>query len=426
VSLSKTTAPGDPHDSNLPRRDWILLPAISLATVVLLALFTEAIARWIFPVSESGLDQCFVFNDLSGLEPARPNSVCRERAAESRAVAEYRFNSNSDRAGTELGPKPPETYRVVMIGSSFAFGLFVPREETFAALLPGEITRRTGRRTEVYNESTGGKFRGGPFPLVKSPEHFDHVLAPSPDLILWIITPNDIANAALDKPATELPPAEAVHAAQTREGAAAGTQHPSSRLANAWGVWMDAASHAEWRFRSRWEQARTSVLLKHFLIASQSQAQYVHSYLKNPENAEFLMTEPSAIWTRELENFESIAAEFARRAAAAHVPFAAAMIPNRAQAAMISKGDWPKGYDPYHLDREMCATITNHGGVYLKILSKFREIPEAERYYFPVDGHPDAEAHAIIAGLLAQELTGGAAPLMGVAPQTQTDLAKGR
>jgi hypothetical protein len=191
-------------------------------------------------------------------------------------------------------------------------------------------------------------------------------------------------------------------------------------------VWMDAASHVEMRFRSRWEQTRTSILLKHFLIASQSQAQYVNAYLKNPEDAEFLMTEPSAIWKRELENFESIAAEFARRAAAAHVPFAAVMIPNRAQAAMISKGDWPKGYDPYQLDREMRATITSQGGVYLEILPEFWEIPQAEQHYLPVDGHPDGEAHAIIARLLAQELTGGATPLLGAAPQAQTDLAKER
>jgi hypothetical protein len=403
----------------MPRRDWILLPALFLATVILLVLSAESIARWIFPVSHFGLDQCFVpyVNDPSGLEPARPDSVCWERTAESMTVAQYRFNALGDRAGTELGPKPPETYRIVMIGSSFAFGLFVPREETFAALLSGEITRRSGRRTELYNESTGGMFRGGPFPLAQSPEHFDHVLAASPDLILWIITPRDIAN--VDKSATEKPSAAAVHAAsQAREGAAAETPHPSSHLANASRVWMDAVSHVETRFRSRWEQTRTSVLLKHFLIANQSQSQYVDAYLKNPEDAEFLLTEPSATWKRKLNNFEGIAAEFARLAAAAAVPFAAAMIPNRGQAAMISKGNWPKGYDPYQLDRDLRATITSHGGVYLEILPEFREIPGAEQYYFPVDGHLDAEGHAMIAGLLAQELTGSEAPLLAAALKT--------
>jgi hypothetical protein len=308
-----------------------------------------------------------------------------------------------------------------MIGSSFAFGLFVPREETFAALLPGEITRRTGRKTELYNEATGGRFRGGPFPVAQSPEHFDHVLAACPDLILWIITPNDIPNAASDRSAAEKP-----FAAQAGEGATDERPRPSSRLASAWRVWMDAESHVEMRLRNRWEQTRTSLLLKHFLIASQSQSQYVDAYLKNPEDAEFLKTESSATWKRQLDNFESIAAEFARRAAAAHVRFASVMIPNRAQAAMISKGDWPKGTDPYQLDDEMRATIASHGGVYLEILPAFREIPGAEHYYFPVDGHPDAEAHAIIARLLAQELTGGAAPLPGTVPLTPIDMGAER
>ncbi len=160
-----------------------------------MAISAELLSRWFYPVTQVGFQNCFAANDPTGDAPVKPNSVCWEQTAESILKAEYRFNSRGHRAGTELNPKPPGTYRIVLIGSSITQGLFVPREKTFAALLPEELSTETGRKVEVYNEATGGKFRGGPYPTQNSAQHFDQVLAAQPDLILWVITPTDIMNA---------------------------------------------------------------------------------------------------------------------------------------------------------------------------------------------------------------------------------------
>ena len=287
------------------RRDWVLLPALGLLTICLMAVSAELLSRRFYPVTQVGFQNCFATNDPTGDAAVKPNSVCWEQTAESTLKAEYRFNSRGHRAGTELNPKPPGIYRIVLIGSSITQGLFVPRDKTFAALLPEELSIETGRKVEVYNEATGGKFRGGSYPTQNSAQHFDQVLAAQPDLILWVITPTDIMNAGTkenaDSPVT----------GSLREDprSATGSAKPRS-------IWNEiTASIATGTFgerlKSRWEDTRTSIVLKHLLIASESQDEYIKSYLRNGDNANFLKTEPDSKWQTQLQYFDTELAEIA-------------------------------------------------------------------------------------------------------------------
>lgn len=392
------------QESNLPVRDWILLAVVSLFTISVLAISAELLARWLFPDYAVGLNDCFATDDLSGDAPVRANSVCRERIAESKFVAEYTFNSHGHRAGMEMQAKQPGTYRIVMIGSSFAMGLFVPRDMTFAALLPAELSRDTGRKIELYNEATGGEFRGGSFPVRSSVGDFKEVLSAAPDLILWVVTPNDFKNASHD--VTDPEP----HA---RFQAGSLTDKRGTSLPTLWD-----------KLRYRWEASRTALVLKHLLIATESEDQYVTSYLKNEDDAGFLKVEPTEQWQRLLKNFQFVAAEFESQARAADIPLVAVLVPNRAQAAMLSMSDWPAGFDPYKLDDELRAIIVSNGGTYIDILPDFRTVPNPEQNYFPVDGHPDADGHALIARLIAKELTSGAVPALKVRGQPQQVASK--
>jgi hypothetical protein len=175
----------------LPMRDWILLPLLSLLTICLTAGCTEFIARRAFAVSKTSIAAgCMMGDSLTGRRII-PNSVCWEKTGESR-LTEYRFNNCGHRTGMECGPKPPGTYRIVMVGSSIAMGAWVPREKTFAALLPMELSRRTGRKIELYNESIAAETPNA------NALRFDDVLAVEPDLILWVITPWDVQNRRLE------------------------------------------------------------------------------------------------------------------------------------------------------------------------------------------------------------------------------------
>lgn len=406
-------------EARLQTRDWILLPAIGLLTICLLAVSTEAIARKLFPVSQTDFENCFATGDPSGTAPAKPNSVCFERMGESKFPVRYKFNSRGDREDGDLEPKARGKYRIVMIGSSFAMGLFIPREMTFAALLPQELSQQTGRNIELYNESTGGKFRGGPFPIKDSVLRFQNVLPAGPDMILWIITPMDIENSELEPLAVE-PQAQGVEAPEEMESSA-GTRSFWSRLGNsvvlgtAWG-----------KLRYRWDQSRTSAVLEHYLIATESPNQYVQSYLQNGSDADFLKTEPGAEWQDLLENFEGQAEGFEKLAHEAKIPFVAVLIPNRAQAAMIATNSWPPGYDPYKLDDELRALIEDHGGTFVDVLPDFRNEPDPWKNYFPVDGHLNAKGHTMVSQMLAKELAAGDVPSLRTAAPTQSMPAQGK
>lgn len=82
----------------------------------------------------------------------------------------------------------------------------------------------------------------------------------------------------------------------------------------------------------------------------------------------------------------------------------AIVVPNRAQAAMISRRAWPDGYDPFRLAAEIRAIVERNGGTFVDILPDFRDTSNPERFYYPIDGHPDKRGHDLIAKFVAKEL----------------------
>jgi hypothetical protein len=302
----------------------------------------------------------------------------------------------------ECGPKPPGTYRIVMVGSSLAMGYMVPEEQTMTRYLPSDLTSEAGRKVELYNES-----------FAWSPPHtivlrFNRVVAAQPDLILWLITPRDLWYPAATFNAEFGPP---VVSTDARHSSLRGGSLANKSLSEA--------------LLERWNRTRIWLMLNHCLYLSQHQ--YVRSYLAQSDSeAGFLNSRPSALWQDRLKQFDGVAADIERHAQAAGVPLVAVLVPNRAQAAMISMGEWPSQYDPYKVGNEIGTIITAHGGTYVDILPDFRTVPNPEKYYFPVDTHPTAQGHALISRLLARELTSGAVPALQAVKQSQISMERPR
>jgi hypothetical protein len=381
------SAPGTAKKVSLPQRDWVLLPLISVLTIVFLMGFTELTARRMFASSKTSYMSCMVLDDPKSGTRGIPNSVCWEKAPESDLI-EYRFNSCGHRAGAECGPKPAGTYRIVLMGSSVALGQHVRREKTFAALLPGELTKRTGQTVELYNEGMGFGFTH------RAALHFDEVLAAHPDLVLWVLTPPDILRG------TEI--------------AARGNPDPGAGLSFPKKIWRRLQASLESKsigeaLAEVFSYSKTAYMLQHFLYQSQSTT--ISAFLQAPDaEAGYVKVEQSAAWRSALEQFDEDAGNIERQARSARVPFAAAMIPERAQAAMISKNEWPAGFDPYKLNDDLRSVIVSDGGIYIDILADFRTLPNPEGLYFAMDGHPNAKGSAAIASMLTTGLTEGAIP----------------
>jgi hypothetical protein len=402
---SRSTSHDTSTEAKLPRRDWILLPLISLLTMMLMVVSTESLSRRMFSVSKTSIaNGCVVRNDPAIGIQGVPNTVCWEKSPEGQ-LAEFRFNGCGHRAGMECGPKSPGTYRIVLTGGSVPLGASVPMEQTFAGLLPAEISKRTGRNVEIYNESMFMQSPG----LVAL--HFNAVLAAQPDLVLWTVIPFDIQGSALSPGFQPMPG----FLGKTRGRVKAALAADSIQT---------ATQDILYTVHDLLDTTSSGLLLEHFLYESQSL--YVKAYLKNVDNdSGFLKSHQSARWQTCLQYFAKYAADIEARAKAAGVPLVVVLVPNRAQAAMISMGEWPAGRDPYKLSDELRSIVVSDGATYADILPDYRGIPNPEQGFFPKDGHPNAEGHSTIARLIANELTSGAVPALRVTPGSQDMLKKG-
>ena len=397
------TPPNAAHGSDLTsapvaRRDWLLLPVIGLATIVVLAVAMELIARRLLSTTTTSFDDCLVVSEPATGIRGIPNSVCTEKIMESPLV-EYRLDGAGFRSAPISKPKPQGVYRIVLIGSSLAIGERVQMDQTLAALLPAELARRSGRTVELYNEGMAYGFPRNAALRV------DAALAADPDLILWLLTPTDIEKIRFEYTTTSYNKPSA----------------PEGRVAA-----LKNAVLA--RIRKGGGTIVIGNALRHWLYGLQSQNQYVHSYLLNKSEdseAGFLRAALSAEWKARVKELGTYTAEISSKARAAGVPLIATLTPNRAQAAMISLGAWPAGFDPYRFGNELRSEVTRNGGVFVDILPGFRSLPSPERFFLPLDGHPDASGHAALADLLANAL-GDAVPQVRAASGPSRDSVRGK
>jgi hypothetical protein len=379
----------------LPKSDWILLPALSLLTMALMIGACELTARILFAESKTTTLQCLVVNDASTGVRAIPNTACSQKIPESELVT-YTINSCGHRAGMECLPKAADTYRIVMVGSSFNYGMWMRREQSFAALLPEELARRTGRKIELYNEAMQWGYP-------RSVDlRFKEVLAAKPDMILWPLTPVDIASVDLTLPWTGPPPfdpKDPTAGIWNRLRIALTSKSPTEFVADAWK-----------RLAKTLNETHTVFLLQHEIFKSQSL--FVKQYLMQPDASDYLRRDQTAEFQQHLASFAHYFSDVEAQAKSIGATVVVVVLPERAQAAMISMKEWPEDFDPYKLGSEVESIVTSRGGKYVDILSAFRSMPNPEQNFMPVDGHPTADGHAVISRLLAQALTDGEAPAL--------------
>jgi hypothetical protein len=286
----KDVASGEAKKTTL--RDWIILPVLSLLTAGAIVGGTVLGAKHLFKVSDTSVLSCLVLTDPTTGTRGIPNTVCRQKSFES-DLTEFKFNNCGDRTMLNCGPKPPGTYRVVMVGSSFAEGVWVPMDKTFAALLPAELSSITGRKVQVYDEAINW---GTPHVVDL---RLNKVLAAEPDMILWPLTPWDIENAPLVIPYVPSFEAAKTKAANIkREGRLERLHNKLTSLGVAGAVRLGWS-----RLLDAFQQTETGQLLQHYFYKSQTQ--YLKHYLMQGESAAFLRTDLSPTLRENLASFDN-------------------------------------------------------------------------------------------------------------------------
>ena len=356
------------------RRDFILIPLISIATIVAMLGFAEMASRVVFV--ETGKESCGA-PDGNLATHFQPNCVSHRKSAEGPMV-ENAYNDCGYRTPTPCGRHDPGIVRVALMGTSTAQGFKVPYEETFAAQLTRELSRSCGRPVEFQNMGVAGAS------FVDVWRRLDEALAMRPDLIMLVLSALEV-RGGFD--------VAAVH--RLAENAAAPAK-PAEAL---------PAAPLVARVSDFLSQSRALVVAQHFLF--QDSATYARLYLLHGEEADYLRQPLSASWHAHMDDFARLLGEMAGKARERGIPLLLVWAPTRVQASLVASTARQPGTDPFAIGVEAAAVASRMDAAFVDTFPAMAEKRAPDRFFYAVDGHMNGEGNAVFAASVEQRLRQG-------------------
>jgi hypothetical protein len=372
VSEAQGSSPGSSQvsDETLPRRDWFLLPLIVVLVTSALLGVSEVAATIAFAERSEG--SCGAAEGAI-LPFPKPNCLSYLKNAEGPLV-EYRYNECGYRSSKPCGPKPGNTLRVALIGTSITLGLYVPADETFAVRTEKALNAACGRPVEVQN-------LGAVTDLVSQPEIAAKALELTPDVIVLTVAPFDL----------EQPPAAGQSASSPATGIA--------QIKLAWD-----------RFSQRIRGTRLVLAVAHFMLLDPEVLYRL--YLRGGGSRGVMSFPPTPSADRTYAAFGVVLDRIGAKVKGTGVPIVVAAVPNRVAAAMVSSGYHLEGTDARWFGRHVGEIAAQHGALPLDLTPVFANFPHAEQLFYPADNHPTGEAHALVAQALVARLIDGSIPAL--------------
>jgi SGNH hydrolase-like domain, acetyltransferase AlgX len=360
METETNTGGQQPSSWRLPRRDYVILPLLCLATILVMFGIAEGASRLMFAQHER--DACMVHDPVLGTR-FRPNCTSHVKAAEGPWVTNS-YNACGYRTPQSCGPKPAGGVRVAVLGSSIAQGYLVPYQETFAARAAEELTRRCGEPVEFQNLASIG------YVWERLALRADEALTLHPDAAIIVMIPFDLQ---------QTDPGEGIGPAPKPA-----PEGPMKRL------------------DSLMKNSRALVAAQHYLFSRPDL--YTQFYLRYGDRADFLRVPLTPKWQRRVDEFDTLLGGIAAKYHAAHVPLLLVYVPQRAQATLLAAHQAPPGVAPYAFGRTIGEIAARHGVDYLDLSTAFSRIPQAASLYYPVDGHLTGKGDAVLAAQLAAAL----------------------
>jgi len=389
MTESRSNSPvrsSDPPPAALPRRDYYLLPLISLSTVLLIFGVSEFLTRVIW--AEQKTASCTIIDPIAG-DHFKPNCTVRTKNAEGPWTT-YQYNECGYRSVTSCGPKPPGSIRIAILGSSVSQALYVPYEQTYFARTSAELSRSCHRPVDVQNLGVPGSSP------IYAYRRVQEALALQPDVVLYLLAPFDLEQridprelAARNDPARKDTPAKrAVHL----------TLSPMKRL------------------EGTLVESRTVLVAQHFLF--QNRDTFLRMYMLYGDKADFLRQPFTPAWQQRFADLDLIIGDMADRLRAVGVPLVVIPVPSRAQAALLSSPQLPANIDPFAFGHQIESIAAKHGADSVDLMQPFSKIPNSQNLFYVVDGHVTPEGQKVIAQILTQRLLDGSVPAFAhCAPQ---------
>jgi hypothetical protein len=354
----------------LPRRDLIILPLLSLATLLVLMVFSEIGARLYF--AEAIDDACRIHGAAPGETRNRPDCHDELKLPEGRMAA-YSYNECGYRTDAPCGPRAAGVKRIALIGSSMAQGYGVSYGEAFATRAGRALEKACGPPVQIENLGAVGNS------ILGMHDQIGEALGLHPDAVLMMVDPFDVWSLSDYPETTPSPPVRQADPAP--EAAPPNLVH---------------------RVEMQLKSSRAMFLMQHFLF--QDRALYIKAYLLYGDKADFLRAPFTQPWEQRFSEFERLAADMANQAHKAGVPFGLLLGPQQAQAILMSTKHLPDGVDPRAFGRRMAQIAQRHGIILIDSADAFTHVARPERDFFPVDGHPNEEGNAVIADSMVRGL----------------------
>jgi hypothetical protein len=377
------TNPNDQPTRRLARRDYLLLPAVCLLTVLAMFVGGEAVSRLVWSEGQTG-PECHGWDPQLGIINL-PNCSVTVKGPETSWIT-YHYNECGFRSTEACGSKPAGTRRVAVLGSSFAEGANVPYDKSFSALSAARLTRLCHAPVEFQNLGVSEL----PLPRVK--ERIGMALRLQPDAAILAIAPFDL---------------------EKLNRLNANGDEGIQRVAMTQSV---SGPHADLltRVKAVVRNSRAVTVVEHFMFENPDLQ--VKMYLQYGDKANFLRPPFSPEWQQRLAVADTQIGEVAARFRAAGVPMFLLMIPQRTQAELLVVKARPPGVDPMALQDALRAIAQKHGVGFIDLFSEFRRSPHPGDLYFPVDNHLNEDgSQAVARSIVASLSTGGVAAFDGCA-----------
>jgi hypothetical protein len=355
----------------LPRRDYFILPVLSLLTIAIMFAAAEIGTRLTWSAIDQGY--CMNFDPVEGPH-GRPNCTTILKIPEGERVT-LKFNSCGYRSNAPCGPKPAGTVRIAVIGSSIAEGYGIAYNETMATQMTVALRRACHIPVEVQNLAAEA------CPPIYSYRHVDEALKLTPDAVVMPLNPWDIEQ--------QIDPKLLARRSDPR---------PIDRMPEP-EIKLSAMQQLQ-----MWVRGSRSVLVaQHYML--QNRDAFLKLYLfAGGDHAGFVHFPFTPAWEKRFDVTDLLLGEMATKIHAAGVPFVLIGIPERAQTLMLGLHDLPAGVDAYAFTRRLSEIAAKHGIIYVDALKVFEKSASRENLFYVVDGHPTAEAQELMGQAIARKL----------------------
>lgn len=360
----------------LPRSDFIVIPLLAMLTLVGLFGLSEIVSRQFFV--ESGGESCSAVGP-AGVGVMRANCTSLRKAAEGPQTT----NAYNDCGYRTPEPCTPRTagIRVALMGASTAQGMKVQYPATFAARLSQALGAACHRPVEFQNMGVPGAG------LLDIYRRLNEALALRPDLIMMVLTPYEM----------KAPPDAGQMARRDAPVAPAPAQPAAAPPPKSLVAWISDLAF----------DSRSLVAAQHFLF--QDRATFTSLFMLHGEDADYLRVPYRAGWEKRLQDLDMLLGEMADRARAAGVPMMLVLGPQRIQTTLLDDAVRPQGVDPHEIGRRLAAIAARHDVLFQDTLDGFATVNDPEAMFYAVDGHMNADGHAVFARSVLDRLVHGSA-----------------